>query len=354
MTLTSRPTLATLATLAATLAALALALAPDDQAARAAPLGAIDDDLIGCWDLSEASGIRYDETANDLDLTDNNTVGTRNGHADFVAANDEYLSHATDALLETGDIDFSIVAWIYPDIVASGNKNIVSKWDDDYEYKLFIDGGDDDLFWTIHNGGSRNVNLGDVNVDTTYFVAVGVDTTVDNQMWGSVNDGAVQTSAQVGLSTTDDPFFIGARGDITRFHDGEVWGVAFWKREITAEEITWLYNAGAGRACADIVAGEPTATPTPTNTPTETPTATPTETPTATPTGSATPTPTETLTPTITPTVEPGIVIEGTLPSGADYQITREATFGQIINGGLLTIVAGLLFIGLLLRIVVH
>ena len=51
--------------------------------------------LLAFWKMAETSGTRYDETANNEDLTDNNTVSYATGKvgnaADFEASNNEYL-----------------------------------------------------------------------------------------------------------------------------------------------------------------------------------------------------------------------------------------------------------------------
>jgi len=322
---------------------LAVALAPGHDAAHAAPLGAIDDNLISCWDLDEASGIRYDETANSYDLTDNNTVGQSGGFADFDDLNSEYLSHADNSDFDVGGQDFSVVVWVDLDDTA-GAKNFIGKWEPgggNEEWHLFYHGGADRLRFGINNGSAQNIDydaVGAPSPDTYYFLAAGVDETTDNEQWFRVDDGATLTNAQNNITSGTAPLLIGADDTGTDdFMDGQIKYAAFWKRELTSGELDWLFNSGAGRPCSEIVAGEATATPTPTNTPTETPTATPTNTPTG------------TLLPTSTGV--PAYVIQSTLPSGNEFIIERSATFGEIINGGVLMAVGGLLLIISLMQI---
>jgi hypothetical protein len=85
---------------------------------------ALTDDLQGWWNFEETSGTRYDETANNNDLTDNNTVGYGTGKignaADFENTssgdNDETLSivrASQTGLVITGDLSISV--WVKPE-----------------------------------------------------------------------------------------------------------------------------------------------------------------------------------------------------------------------------------------------
>ena len=88
------------------------------------------DNFIAFWKLGEASGTRVDSIGSN-DLTDNNTVTQAAGKigncAQFTAANSEYLSIADNAALSTGDIDFSIVFWVYFDSTPSF-ADVIAKW----------------------------------------------------------------------------------------------------------------------------------------------------------------------------------------------------------------------------------
>src|SRR3990167_8248201 len=74
--------------------------------------------LMAYFKLDEASGTRVDSKSTN-DLTDNNTVTQAVGKvanaAQFTSANSEYLSIGDTLDLSTGDIDFTISGWMYPD-----------------------------------------------------------------------------------------------------------------------------------------------------------------------------------------------------------------------------------------------
>ena len=84
------------------------------------------------WKLDEESGTRYDETDNDNDLTDNNTVtydtGKISNAAKFTKANSEYLSIADGS--QTGldlTVDWTICCWVKSNN-AGDYEGIVSKY----------------------------------------------------------------------------------------------------------------------------------------------------------------------------------------------------------------------------------
>jgi len=356
------------------------------------PAYALSDSLIAYWKLEEASGTRYDELngcgGSGCDLTDNNTVTQNTGiignAGQFTAANYEYLSHVDDADLSTGDIDFIIAAWVMLDS-KSAIRTFVSKSAGlatiQIEYALWYYDGSDRFRMSVHNGSSTSASItansfGSPSIGVWYFLA-GWHDSIANQICISVNNGTTDCVADIGGWDSDRTFRIGDSNDgSAQSDDGRIDSVGFWKRVLTSDERTWLYNSGAGcdypfTACeptpTPTITNTPTFTPTVTNTPTWTPTITDTptvtNTPTWTPTITDTPTvtntptdtPTVTLTPTIThtptptftptPTDTPGPYaydIDSTLSSGNRLLILRRFTFGEIALGVLvLAIVLG-------------
>jgi hypothetical protein len=67
------------------------------------------------------------------------------------------------------------------------------------------------------------------------------------------NDGAVastSTSGQAPVTGASD-FNIGRRQAGDFYTDGLIDQVGIWKRKLTSDEITYLYNSGNGRSYAD-------------------------------------------------------------------------------------------------------
>jgi hypothetical protein len=112
--------------------------------------------LTAYWDLQEASGTRNDSYGANH-LTDNNTVtqavgpiGTDNA-GNFVRTNNEYLSKASAAALQTGDIDFTVGGWFY--LASDVNELLIGKTSADaangYEYALYRFASDDKVGFII-------------------------------------------------------------------------------------------------------------------------------------------------------------------------------------------------------------
>jgi hypothetical protein len=81
--------------------------------------------LIAYWPGDEASGNLLDAHTNALHLTDVNTVTNNTGKVyatarQYTAANQEYHNRASEALLQIGDVDFTIASWVYCDALATG------------------------------------------------------------------------------------------------------------------------------------------------------------------------------------------------------------------------------------------
>ena len=221
--------------------------------------------LVSYWELDEASGTRID--SNDLNknhLTDNNTVTQNTGKvgsaAEFTRLNSEYLTRASNASLQTGDIDQTICAWVYLNSKPAGTMRIAGKTDNTTGAGYAIDWQNTaDRFsfrmWQAGGGASLNAiasHFGAPALSTWYFVVARFDSVSGNGII-TVNNGtksATAKSASPGSDTV--AFAIGANGDGTSFFDGRIDQVGLWKRYLTDTEVTFLYNNGAGRTYAEV------------------------------------------------------------------------------------------------------
>ena len=216
-------------------------------------------DLIGHWQCDSTA----DDHTNSLTLTDNNTVQVGTGKVnancgDFERANGEFFSHASDALLHTGDIDFSYAAWVQLESKPAGQMVISSHFDTNEVETLFDYHTTNDRFrlTTSQDGGLGNLDevsadtFGSPSLATWYYVACGHSAT-NNELWISVNDGTVDTvAATSGVYTGTSVFKIGTR-DTTRYWDGLIENFNFWKTDIRGAKLTALYNGGSGLAFAN-------------------------------------------------------------------------------------------------------
>lgn len=320
-----------------TLAIVCLALSAIQPPVEAKPLSDLTTDLVAYWHLDEASGTRYDAISTN-DLTDHNTVGQNTGKidqaAEFEDGNNERLTIADNAALSGGDVDFTIAAWVY--ITTNENDFVLGKFGaaGDREYRIRYIDTTGNLIWHV-SADCTNFDQIDTNTSISLnawnYVIAWHDAT-NNEISIQLNNGTVETTAHSGgICDGSEDFSLSTSG--TNGIDGRLDEVAVWRRLLTSQERTDLYNNGDG---LDILAATPTPTPTDTDTPTPTDTLTPTPTNTWTPT--PTNTPTETLTPTPGATSTPSSVYTQTLTSDHLLVLDTSVNFGEIITAGLLSL----------------
>jgi len=250
---------------------LASGLIPSEGAV---PCGLLDN-LIAYWPGNEAAGNALDAHTNGLDLTDNNTVTSNPGHVyalarQYTLATSEYHSRASEALLQTGDVDFTIAAWVYHDTVSTYQR-IVAKDNSvagEREYSLLFaaaGGGFNRFRLYVYRPVDAGVyvsadTLGEPSVNTWYFV-VGWHDSVADTIYIQVNNGGVDSNATGGAlqAASSAQFRIGAAQYPAAVHymNGRIGPTAIWKSAaggggvLTAAQRTCLWNGGAGLAYAD-------------------------------------------------------------------------------------------------------
>jgi hypothetical protein len=220
---------------------------------------ALTDGLISYWRLDESSGSRADSHGGNA-LAENGGVGSAAGKigsaADFDGAND-YLSRADNADLSTGNIDFTLQAWVQLGSKSAG-RAIVSKLNSSgtsSEYTLLYDSADDRFEFRITgNGvawqGTVTANaFGSPSAGTWYLLHAWHDS-VNDEIGIAVNAGTPDTASYAsGGTDTASPFNVGSYGGgAGDFFDGLIDEVAFWKRVLSGAERAELYNSGSGLA----------------------------------------------------------------------------------------------------------
>jgi hypothetical protein len=218
------------------------------------------DDLKGYWPLNEASGNALDAHGSNT-LTDNNTVASAAGKVgnarDFESGNSESFSIADNTDLSVQDIPFTIAAWVNFESFGA-IRPIVAKWQTagQFSYELAYSTFLNRLFFGVSNDGSSEVVvaanvLGAPSTSTWYFVVAWHDPAA-NTINIQVNNGTANSASHsAGVFDGTSAFTIGAKDNATLFMDGLIDEVGFWKRLLTADEKTFLYNSGNGRAYAD-------------------------------------------------------------------------------------------------------
>jgi hypothetical protein len=227
---------------------------------------ALTDSLIAFWELEEASGSRLDSHGSNH-LTDNNTVTQTTGKVgncgQFTAANNESLSIADNADLSTGDINYTICAWVMLDSKTTF-RMIANKFGDtqgtNQEYSLRYTSSSDRFELLVRSAAAsssvESSTLGSPATGTWYFIVAWHD--ADNDLLGiSVNAGAADIASPYtsGSINGTAPFEIGNASAFGLPMDGRIDQVGFWKRVLTSQERADLYNGGAGLSYAAMSGG---------------------------------------------------------------------------------------------------
>ena len=211
---------------------------------------ALTDSLISYWKCDEVSGNLLDAHGTN-DLTDNNTVGTATGlinsGRDFERDTAESFSKADNASLSVGDIDFTWAFWVKQE---SLNNNFITKitsWPNSSEYAIYTFGGQ--VQFLVGNGSTfgqpTGVTLNDTGV--WHYVVCWHDS-VGNTLNIQVDNGTVSSTSYSGggLDGTANLVF-GSNGSTGASDmDGIMDEIGFWKRVLTSQERTDLYNGGSG------------------------------------------------------------------------------------------------------------
>ena len=216
--------------------------------------------LVVYYDCDESSGNLLDSKGSN-DQTDTNTVASATGIVsnarDFERDNSEYFTRADTADLSSGDISFTITAWVKIETKSGAGSQmwIFNKGNGtDREYMLLYDVDSDRFrfFISVDGLGSAYAivnanNFGAVSIGTWYWIQAGHDASADITFI-SVNNGTEDTTATLGLGPTDltGGSAVGNQVSATDYWDGLIDEIAFHKKRLATAEKADLYNAGAG------------------------------------------------------------------------------------------------------------
>lgn len=181
------------------------------------------------------------------------TIGygaTPNLAAKFTLANNEYLNLADNSSVSMGDIDFTIAAWVYFDTEAAV-PGVMGKWGSSGGFEYLIYYYNDRFYLNVSNDGTTNTaltsNAFGALVPNTWYYVMGWHDSVNNQIGISVNGVANTAAFSTGVFDGPTEFRIGSYAQGTTNHiDGRIDNAAVWKRMLTSQERTDLYNSGRG------------------------------------------------------------------------------------------------------------
>ena len=225
--------------------------------------------LIAYWPGDEAAGNLIDAHTNGLHLTDNNTVTSNPGQVyatarQYTFANSEYHSRASEALLQMGDIDFTLAAWVYLDDKLAGHQ-IISKYEtalNQREYYLSYAGGADRFQLVVDSFGTGGAGTGVVSANTlgspsvtTWYLIIAWHDAVSNEIRIMVNNGVSDSVAHAtGVHVDISPFHLGAfgRAALGFFWSGRLNPSMMWKSAaggggvLSSSQRSALWNSGNG------------------------------------------------------------------------------------------------------------
>ncbi len=207
---------------------------------------ALIDNLVSYWKLDESSGDASDSVGS-LTLTNANvTYGAAkiNNGANFNGTSSR-LTHSSSGNL-TGD--FSISFWVKYNSFAGGPM-IYSDWSlTNRNIFLYTDTGGILYFYRGNGGASQDATpaqTATLSTGTWYHIVV-TQSGTSKKMYVNAGTPTTATATYTGGSTGASSTFCVYATANADYLNGTLDEVGFWTRELTASEVTQLYNVGAG------------------------------------------------------------------------------------------------------------
>jgi hypothetical protein len=181
------------------------------------------------------------------------------GAPKFVSANSQYLSIASNASLQDGNIDFSFAGWVFLDSFSPSSGSLWGKTDaGKAEFSLATNAANV-LRWLCSADGSvfTLVQSGVLAVSQWYFVHCYHDAALD-QIGFQIDNGTPVTASfnSAGPFNNTSSLTVGRESGAPTYTNARVASLGFWKRRLTAGEVTNLYNGGRGKQYSDLTTGE--------------------------------------------------------------------------------------------------
>ncbi len=216
--------------------------------------------LISHWKLNESTETRFDSHGTN-NLEDNNGVALGTGlfgdAALFTAASSQWLSVESNPSLQTGDVNFTLCAWVKASDLTE-NRTILSKFnadDSNREYDLYYDADLETFAFRVSSNGEDEFpvfaqSLGQPNENTWYFICAWHDATNDKLNIQVNNLVPNSIDYALGVFASEAALNVGrnATSAGSAHWEGLIESVSFFKRVLTPEERAFLYNNGTGLA----------------------------------------------------------------------------------------------------------
>lgn len=213
------------------------------------------------WAMEEATSAQRIDSHNSLVLGAGNGVtqetGKKNYAAGYVSASLQSSGLTPVGGIYVSEADSSGCCWFYiPNGLLGPQKCLWSSGNSTGDVVGYVQTASttNELQFVIYNGSYHIATVtGAPAVDTWHFAYWEVDATAQTISL-SLNNGTPVSASYGPLalpSGATKAFSVGALGGV-RFWDGRVDEFAWWSRTLTSDEITGLYNSGAGITYTDL------------------------------------------------------------------------------------------------------
>ena len=202
---------------------------------------ALTDNLISYWKLDGSSV----DAVNDNDGTDTSVdydagYGKINQGARFNASGD-YITIANNANISTSGA-ISIAMWVYSNGNYTGYNTMLAKRDTTTNYEVYLSITTGNI--GFYNGATAVDSGVSITSNAWHYVVV-TKATGTSAVKFYVDGSEVASTGSIAISSNSDPLLFGSLNGAEQFY-GYLDEIGFWTRQITADEITTLYNSGTG------------------------------------------------------------------------------------------------------------
>lgn len=221
------------------------------------------------WSMEESSGQRNDAVGANHLVESFATINSRSGRvgngADIVPGGFSLLKIANNATIVTGDRDWTYNFWVNADSLGAfqffANKGY-SEGASNREWIVSKTGAGNPLALDVFFGAAGSARVtntsGGEPVTSTFYMITILHDSVNNLIGIQLNAGTRDTTSHPdGVNSGNQDLEFGGSVGVGTYFDGLFDETGWWAGMVlTTAEVTWLYNAGAGRSYADILADQ--------------------------------------------------------------------------------------------------
>lgn len=214
-------------------------------------------DLIAFWRFEEESGVRFDSSWNELDLTDINgpsftSSGKIGNAATFLRSRSHHfrLLNANLKNIQTQN-SFTLACWVQ--IATLGDASIASLWDtanDDREFLLMHEDGENSFDFKVSSDGEIETKVSTTStlLTNTWYHLIGIYDKSNQEIkiyLNGVLEGTTSFTGTINNGGTD--FGVGSSlVGTTQNLGGAIDAMGIWSRVLNDRDIGLLYNDGNG------------------------------------------------------------------------------------------------------------